>query len=89
MNLGLIVEKTFMGKNIIHYRQATLGFEFITTFPNGAAFCARGLDMESEEHYRAVGQVCNEVTVPTRCNGRVQEGSSPLSSGSLHPVVVT
>lgn len=45
--------------------------------------------MESEEHYGAVGQVRNEVTVPTCCNGRVQEGSSPLSSGGLHPVVVT
>lgn len=45
--------------------------------------------MEGEKHYGAVRQVCNEVIVPTCRNGRVQEGSSPLSSGGLHPVVVT
>lgn len=70
--------------------QATLVTQsFITTFANGAAFSTWGLDVESEEHYGAVAQVCYEVTVPTRCNGRVQEGCSPLSGGSLHPVVVT
>lgn len=45
--------------------------------------------MKSKEHYGAVGQVRNEVIVPTCCNGCVQEGTSPLSSGGLYPVVVT
>ncbi len=45
--------------------------------------------MKSEEHYGAVGQVRDEVSVPARCNGRIQKGSSPLSSGGLYPVVVT
>lgn len=44
--------------------------------------------MEGEEHDGAVGQVCDEVIVPTCCNGRVQEGSGSLGSGGLHPVVV-
>lgn len=62
---------------------------FIATFANGAAFCTRGLDVEGEEHYGAVGQERSEVCVPTCCNGGVQEGSSPLSIGGLYPVVVT
>ena len=45
--------------------------------------------MESEEHDGGVGQVSNEVTVPTRCYGRVQEGSCTLSSRGLHTIVVT
>lgn len=45
--------------------------------------------MEGEEHYGAVRQVCDEVIMPTCCNGRIQERSSSLSSGGLHPVVVT
>jgi len=45
--------------------------------------------VESEEHYGGVRQVREEVIVSTCCNGRVQEGSGPLSSGGLHPVVVT
>lgn len=45
--------------------------------------------MEGEEHYGAVGQIRHEVVVPTRRDGRVQEGSSSLSGGRLHPVVVT
>lgn len=66
-----------------------LGHEYIiTTFANGTVVCTWGLDMESEEHYGGVGQICDEVTVPTRCNGRVQEGSRSLSGGGLHPVVV-
>lgn len=54
-------------------RQASLVTKyFISTFPNGAAFCTRGLDVESEEHYGAVGQEGSEICVPTRCNGGVQ-----------------
>lgn len=79
-----------MRKHQIHQRQAILVIEkLIKTFANGAGLRARGLDVESEEHYGAVSQVRNEVIVPTCCNGRVQEGSSPLSGGGLHPVVVT
>lgn len=45
--------------------------------------------MEGEEHYGAVRQVRHEVVVPTRRDGRVQEGRSSLSGGRLHTVVVT
>lgn len=45
--------------------------------------------MEGEEHYGAVRQVRHKVVVPTRRDGRVQEGRSSLSGGRLHTVVVT
>lgn len=45
--------------------------------------------MEGEEHYGCVGQIRDEVAVSTSCDGHVQQGSRSLSSGRLHPVVVT
>lgn len=67
----------------------SLGAEHvIPTFSNGAAFCTWRLDVKREEHYGAVTQVCDKVAVPTCRNGRIQEGSSPLGIGGLHPVVV-
>lgn len=44
--------------------------------------------MKGEEHDGAVTQVRNKVTVPTCCDGCIQEGSSPLGSGGLHLVVL-
>lgn len=61
----------------------------MSTFADGAALRSRGLDVEGEEHYGAVRQVCDEVIVPTGRNGHIQEGSGALGSGGLHPVVVT
>lgn len=59
------------------------------TFADGAALCAGGLDVESEEHNGAVGQWHNDVTMATCCNGSIQERGSPLCSGGLDPVEVT
>lgn len=47
------------------------------------------MDVESKEHYGAVTQVRNEVTVATGCDGSVQEAGSTFSGGSLDTVVVT
>lgn len=44
--------------------------------------------MEGEEHNGAVRQVSDEVVVPARCDGRIQEGGGALGGGGLHPVVV-
>lgn len=65
-----------------------IGFVACGTFANSAAFSAGGLDVKCEEHDGAVGQVGDEVRVASSCDGRVQQRSSPLCSGSPHPVVV-